>query len=185
MLKKVEPSLNLDTVYAILFSVLGAFFNALAMILMKQANNRFYEKISKKLYADPYWLGGFFCLIPGSAFYVISLGYGNVMLLAWTSSISIIINTILAVCYLGEKLHCNRVCGIFIICVGSTIFVSLAKNSSVNLKPKELFKLVTRPASIGYIILQFTLLAFFYIGQKQIKDKAFKFVGHCKQLTNT
>jgi len=73
-------------------------------------------------------------------------------MLAATSSISIIFNTFFAINFLGEKLHAKRVVGIVLICIGSSLFLSLAKNDSKNYTQMDLFKLFGRSAAISYFL---------------------------------
>ena len=120
-----------DHLVAIFFAILGCFFSALALILMKCAHNRnAHNSNAKIICADRFWNIGFLVLIVGSVFNVIAISYGNVIMLACTSSLSIIFNTIFAVNLLGERLHAKRVLGIALICIGSTLFLMLAKNDS-------------------------------------------------------
>ena len=120
-----------DHILAIFSSILACFFNALALVLMKCAHNRnSHKKNAKIMCVDRYWNFGFAMIILGSIFNVVAISYGNVMMLACTSSLSIIFNTIFAVNLLGEKLHMKRVMGIALICIGSTLFLILAKSEN-------------------------------------------------------
>ena len=115
-----------DTIFAIIFGLLGCFFSALALILMKWAHNRIQE--NQKPYLDKYWLSGFVILMLGNGFNIEAVNYGNVVLLLCTSSMSIVFNTIFSIVLLGESLTKNRVIGITVICIGSTFFLLNAKN---------------------------------------------------------
>jgi uncharacterized membrane protein len=61
---------------------------------------------------------------------VVAIAYGNVMMLACMSGLSIMFNTILAVTLLDEKLLVRRVIGILFVIVGSVLFLIFAKNDS-------------------------------------------------------
>ena len=88
----------------------------------------------------------------GLTLFIVAIGYGNIIMLAATSSLSIIFNTAFAINFLGEKLHARRVVGIVLICIGSSLFLSLAKNDSKKYTQMDLFKLFGRSAAISYFL---------------------------------
>ena len=121
-----------NSLAAIVYAILGCFFSALALILMKLAHNRNLKLkergITKSILCNVFWISGYINILIGSFFNVMALGYGNVMMLACMSGLSIIFNTILAVTLLGEKLIVRRVVGICFIIFGSALFLTYAKN---------------------------------------------------------
>ena len=121
-------SSNSQTIYAIIFGLIGTFLSALSLILMKYAHN-----LSEKPFLTKYWILGFICLLLGSASNIQALNYGNVVLLACTSSISIVFNTLFAILILNEKLTTRRILGIIIICTGSSLFIWNAKNDKIKI----------------------------------------------------
>jgi uncharacterized membrane protein len=116
-----------NSLFAIIFAVLGCFFSALALILMKLAHNRNIKLkvrgILKSILCDIFWVTGLLNLLMGSFFNIVAIGYGNVMMLACMSGLSIIFNTILAVTMLREKLFLRRLVGIFFVILGSVLFL--------------------------------------------------------------
>ena len=140
-----------DQLIAIAFAVLGCLFSALALVLMKHAHNQSTPG-SKIIFVNSFWNLGFFILIVGSIFNIVAIGYGNIIMLAATSSLSIIFNTIFAINFLGERLHAKRVLGIVLICIGSSLFLSLAKNDSKKYTEMDLFKLFGRIEAISYFL---------------------------------
>ena len=127
-----SSTINEKTVMAIVFTILGCFFSAIALVMMKFAHNRFEENVRKGIkkspFCDPYWLCGFITLLLGTVFNVLAINYGNPLLLATSCCISIVFTTIFCVIFLKEKLFCNRIVAIFVICLGSALFLSRAKN---------------------------------------------------------
>ena len=69
-----------NTSLAIVLSLLGCVFSSLSLILMKYAHNRLQkgqESTTIQAIKDPYWVFGFFSIILGSVFNVISLRFGS------------------------------------------------------------------------------------------------------------
>ena len=167
-----------DTAKSIGFTLFGSFFSSLSLILMKWAHNRV-QKQNMKLaaadhksaFTDITWVGGFLALIAGSMFNIVALGYGNQLLLASTSSISIIFNTIMAVFLLKEPLIKSDMIAIAMICTGSVLFLCFAKNQEIKLTEKKLFKLYLRPLSVIYIVLSICFIVFVYWLDKSFKKK--------------
>lgn len=87
------------------------------------------------------WIGGFAVLMFGSVLWVIALGYGNQVLLGSSSSVSIIFNTIFSVILLKESIKCNDIGAIIMICLGSVLFLSIAKNDHRSYSEDQLLKL--------------------------------------------
>jgi drug/metabolite transporter (DMT)-like permease len=144
--------------WAMLYTVLGSFFCSGGLILMKKSHNRAElaesNNIKRNACCDLLWFGGFMTIIAGSLCNVIALGYGNVLLLASSSSLSIIFNTAFSVTLLNEKLVKKDILAMLFICIGSILFLIIAKNDTEEYTPKSLLDLITRPISIVYMALQ-------------------------------
>jgi drug/metabolite transporter (DMT)-like permease len=72
-----------------------------------------------------YWMSGFFCIAIASACNIIAIGYGSLVLLASMSAVTILFNSLLAVCMLNEvftRWDALAVILIFIGCVCSSLF---------------------------------------------------------------
>ena len=91
-----------DTTLAIIFTYLGCFFNALSLILMKVS----IEKVAKDARTNDtekasiynrWWAGGFFSIILGTVANIVSMRYGNLLLLASSSALTLIFSTVLSV----------------------------------------------------------------------------------------
>ena len=91
------------TLLAILFVFFGTFFTALSYTLMKAGHKRIQldsvvnQKKKKPLFRDVVWVGGILCIILGSAFNAVGMSYGNQVMLACTSSLTITFNTVMAI----------------------------------------------------------------------------------------
>ena len=135
---------------AIGLACVGCFFSSFSLVLMKHAHNR---ALAKKMSAfkDPVWYLGFVSLIVGTTFNVWALGYGNQTLLSSTSSFSIIFNSILSVLFLREPLFWQDCVGMFLICVGSTLFLLAAKNDENTPSSNELKETYLRPTSVVFV----------------------------------
>jgi drug/metabolite transporter (DMT)-like permease len=143
--------------WAVFYTILGSVFSSLALILMKKSHNRaeldYSNNIKRNSYCNPLWLFGFAILILGSILNIIALGYGNVLLLASSSSLSIIFNTGLSVTLLNEKLLKKDILAMTFICIGSILFLTVAKNDPEEYTVSTLMDLYIRPISIVYMIL--------------------------------
>ena len=87
------------TAYAIIFGIFGTLLSAIALILMKHSHNK---QQNNNPFLTKFWISGFICLLVGSFFNIQALNYGNVVLLACTSSMSIVFNTLFAIIILNE-----------------------------------------------------------------------------------
>jgi drug/metabolite transporter (DMT)-like permease len=168
--------------WAMLFTVLGSFFCSGGLILMKKSHNRAElaerNNIKRNAYCDVFWLGGFASIVLGSLFNVVALGYGNVLLLASSSSLSIIFNTVFSVTLLNEKLVKKDILAMLFICIGSILFLIIAKNDPEEYTPKSLLDLITRPISIAYMALQLIYIIGAYKVVQAINKRIFNFITH-------
>ena len=105
----------------IIFTLVACFSNALSLILMKVS----IEKVSqehRKLHAsnmemkpeerqeikqqstvcNKWWISGFFFVVLGSVANIGAVGYGNLVLLASTSALTLLFSTLLSIKILGE-----------------------------------------------------------------------------------
>lgn len=151
-----------DTLIAVVLTFFGSFLSSLSLVLMKYAHNRVQESGKKSAVLDPFWISGFVSLIAGSALNVVALGYGNQLLLASTSSLSIIFNTLFSVFLLKEPLRRWDLISIMLICVGSILFLLVAKNDEVNYSEKQLLDLYLRPISLLFITLSIAFIVAVY-----------------------
>jgi len=149
---------------------------------MKKSHNRAEiaerSDIKRNGYCDCYWLGGFMSIILGTALNVVAIGYGNVLLLASASSLSIIFNTIFSVTLLNEKLVKKDILAMLFICIGSVLFLVIAKNDTTEYTPKSLLDLITRPISIAYMVLQLIYIIGAYKVVLAINKRIVNFVTH-------
>ena len=168
--------------WAMLYTVLGSFFCSGGLILMKKSHNRAElaesNNIKRNAYCDVFWLGGFMAIVAGSLCNIVALGYGNVLLLASSSSLSIIFNTIFSVTLLNEKLVKKDILAMLFICIGSILFLIIAKNDPEEYTPKSLLDLITRPISIVYMVLQLIYIIGAYKVAQAINKRVFNFITH-------
>ena len=126
---------------AVSLAMTGSVFTSTSFILMKYAHNRLQASDNKnevsafKAIKDPYWAFAFLLILLSSFFNVYALKFGSQILISCTSSLTIIINTILSVSFLKERLHLSDLYAIILICFGSTLFTISAKNVEKPLNP--------------------------------------------------
>ena len=118
-----EVQENKNLILAVLFTFIGGLLSTLGLISMKYSHNKTQLDKNLNAYCNLIWPFGFLSLIVGSVSNVVALGYGNPILLSSSSSISIIINTILSILILKEKLHKSDVYAGILICTGSIAFI--------------------------------------------------------------
>jgi len=127
---------SLATLWSIAYTILGIFFNSLSFTLMKMGHNKVQtdaqasltkDKV-KPFYLNKLWLLGIVSIIVGSALCVVGLGYGNQLMLASSSSLAIVFDTILAVVILKERLMRSDVIAISLICSGSVACFFFVQN---------------------------------------------------------
>ena len=168
--------------WAMLYTVFGSFLCSGGLILMKKSHNRAEiaesNNIKRNAFCDVFWLGGFAAIVAGSLCNVVALGYGNVLLLASSSSLSIIWNTIFSVCFLKEKLLKKDMVAMVFICIGSILFLMIAKNDPEAYTPKSLLDLITRPISIVYIALNLIYIFGAYKVAQAINRRVFNCITH-------
>lgn len=120
---------------------------------------------------NKYWLSGFFCILLGTAANVIALGFGNLLLLASSSALTMIFNTVLSVHILQENFTRWDVLAITLICIGCICCMFYIKSSDTQLSEAELFDLYISPGSILYLGLSIMYLVSSSIVDNQIRTK--------------
>ena len=158
-----------DTLFAILFTILGCFFNALSLILMKfsiekvarDARNTNNKK--KSSVCNRYWLSGFTSIILGTLFNILAIKYGNLMLLAASSALTLIFNTILSVRILGESYQKSDILAILLICTGSISCMLFSKNDTKRYSNDYVNEMFLSLESLTYLGVSFAVLILVYI----------------------
>ena len=100
------------------------------------------------------------------------------LLLASSSSLSIIFNTILSVTLLKEKLVKKDIVAMTFICIGSILFLIVAKNDPEEYTVKTLLDLYFRPISLVYVALQIIYIIMTYKIASGINRRILNFVTH-------
>ena len=159
-----------DFVISIILTVFGCFLSSLSLVLMKVAHNKNKREIS--IFKLLEWWAGMLTLIVGSVINVVALGYGNQLMLASSSSISIIFNTLLSVFMLKEKFFKSDGIAISIICIGSILFLSVAKDEDESLDENKLASLYWRPISLMYITASLGFVVWAYLFDSRTKNQA-------------
>jgi len=133
-----------NTLICVCFTLFGCFFNALSLIMMKVALEKAQREGRDKI-PNPYllkeWIIGLGALIIGTLANVFAIGYGNLLLLASSSAVTIIFSTVLSVKILKETFSKYDVIAIAFIMVGSGLCVSFSKNDSTPLTGDDLLNL--------------------------------------------
>ena len=120
---------------AVIFTILGCFFSALSLILMKYAlenSQRDAKAANKNPYLTKSWIFGFISLLLGSVCNIFAISKGNLILLASSSSITIIFNCILSVKVLKETFSKYDFLAIVLIMTGCALCVSISKNDEMS-----------------------------------------------------
>ena len=153
--------------------------------MMKFAHNRHEDNVRRGIKKSPFsdwvWMLALVIIILGNIFNVLAIDFGNPLLLATSSCISICFTTTFCVCFLKEKLFCNRIIAIFVILFGSALFLSRAKNPDLTLTQQEIFALYQRPISLVYITVQVILVTSFMALFFRIKGNMHRFIFECQK----
>ena len=86
-------------------------------------------------------------------------------------SITIIMNCILSMWFLKEQLSGMDWGGILIICAGSCLFITQAKNDDVPFTKEELWSLYTSTLSLMFLSLSFVIVLGTYILDIKLKTQ--------------
>jgi drug/metabolite transporter (DMT)-like permease len=111
----------------------GGFFNALGLILMKYSMEMKTKtqgtkgSTSSRRMAKGWWYIGFLSTIMGSVGIVLSVGYGNLILLASSCPVNMIFNLVLSVYILKETFTKWDALAIAVISAGSVSCMILSK----------------------------------------------------------
>jgi len=159
-----------DTLISIVLTLIGCFLSSLSLVMMKVAHNN--NKQEESVFKLKEWWIGLVNLIAGSVINVVALGYGNQLMLASTSSISIIFNTLLSVFILKETFFRSDAISILLICTGSVLFLAIAKNDETTYTEEELANLYWRPVSLVYISASLLFIVWAYYFDNKIKERA-------------
>ena len=150
----------------------ASFFIASAYIAMKKGFIRVENSGlngSKRL--NPYytceWIFGFFILITGSFIHVAVLPFADLVILSTGSAIATVLNTLMAVFYLGEKsLLSYDIPALTMIVGGSLAIVGLSDYSDTTYTPESIEDLLISSGTMIFMLL-YLLVAFFTFLQYQ------------------
>ena len=116
---------------AISLSLCSCLLNSLAFILMKKSHiNTAKAKSGSNAFLQPIWILGFILSFTTIGLDTIAMNYGNQILLASCSAISVLFNSILSVLLLKENIQVGDVFALIVICTGATMFMMNAKNTT-------------------------------------------------------
>ena len=106
------------------------------------------------------WIGGFICLLLGTSFNILAVGYGNLILMASFSAVTIVFNQLLSIKLLNENFSRYDFLALIFISAGSIMTLVYAKSESSKVYgEKELFYLFIEIRSVLYISISlFTIL---------------------------
>jgi hypothetical protein len=106
------------------------------------------------------WIGGFICLLLGTSFNILAVGYGNLILMASFSAVTIVFNQLLSIKLLNENFSRYDFLALIFISAGSIMTLVYAKSESNKVYgEKELFYLFIEIKSVLYISISlFTIL---------------------------
>ena len=169
------PSVS-GTTLAIIFTICGCFFNALSLILMKfsiekVASDARSKGSAKASIYNKWWFFGFFCIILGTLFNIVSIRFGNILLLASSSALTLIFNTILSVLILKEKYFKSDIVGIVLCSLGSITSMIFSKNSDKEFTSKEIYDLFSSYASMVYFVLSAIGVFFVWWNNNSVRNK--------------
>ena len=105
----------------------------------------------------------------------VALGLGDQILFSVTSSFSIVLNTIFSVIFLKESLIHADFLAIFLICIGATLFLLVAKNDSEMFSKEQLYDLYTRPIIFVFFICAGSIILIIYLFYLVTKRKIERF----------
>ena len=117
---------------------------------------------------------GFACIIFGTLCNVLAIRFGDLLLLASSSALTLIFNTVLSVYILHESFTKWDVIAIILICTGSVSCMFFSKTSTDHPNDQEILDLFTSGGSLAYLILSALLVVMIYYidgqARKQVND---------------
>ena len=127
---------------------------------------------------------GLISVFLGSVFNVVALKFGSQVLLSSMGSFTIVFNSILSVIILKEHLFKSDLIAIFLISLGSTLFLLQAKNDDIKYTPEQIRSMYLRPTSLIYMGISFTAIVGCLLGSKilLLKIKNFYFSHQTKNF---
>lgn len=99
------------------------------------------------------WQLGFFLTILGSFFDFAALAFAAQSIVAPLGSLTLVCNTILAPCMLGEEIRRQDIFATFAIILGSSIAVATASHQDDFIDTADLFELFTQGRFVGYVVV--------------------------------
>jgi len=151
----------------------GSLLTAASYIFMKCAHNRAASRgpteIRRSTYCDFFFIFGYLLLLLGSIVNTVALGLGNQVLLASMGAITIILNCILSMFFLKERLILTDWLGIFIICVGSSLYAFQAVADKTKYDLEKLYKIYGRFESVAFLICSFIYIIGAYVMDYRLK----------------
>lgn len=120
---------------------------------------------------NKWWISGFIFIVIGTLANIGAVKFGNLLLLASTSALTLIFSAVLSIKILGESYQKSDILAMLLICVGSIASMMVAKTSTEEFTAKEITDLFTSNASIGYIGFAIIYMSCAYIFHFNIKNR--------------
>jgi len=157
---------------ALLFCFGGSLFTSLFYVFSKLSQNNLAKREEPvkgcRLLCQPLFVVSILFLWVGSASNVMGISFGNQTLFATTSSFSLIINSFLGSIILRESLSRMDLIGIMIACLGSYLYLSIAKEKDAQYTQEELFAIFLRPAAVIFLLIASAFITFTLTYYKKI-----------------
>ena len=158
--------MNWVAVIAYLIDLIGTFLAQVAYILMKkgmiQVENSGMNGSKKKIpFFTCYWIVGFLVLGIGSLIHVAALPFCDLVVLSTNSSIGILMNNVLSVIYLDERVVWSYdVIAISLIIGGSLTIILLSNYDTATYTPADIRALLWSTQTLVFtsVFFFFTLL---------------------------
>ena len=123
-------ALNNSNTTALILSITGSLLTALGFIFVKLSSIRIEKRVNQRwytVYMHPLGFLGFLFLLAGLILGSLAVDIASIILLASTPCFTLVFNSLLSPCMLGEKFKIiSEILGTFILLVGSMLCIMCA-----------------------------------------------------------
>eukprot|EP00823_Brevimastigomonas_motovehiculus_P006273 TRINITY_DN513_c0_g1_i1.p1 TRINITY_DN513_c0_g1~~TRINITY_DN513_c0_g1_i1.p1 ORF type:complete len:1038 (+),score=406.69 TRINITY_DN513_c0_g1_i1:116-3229(+) len=118
----------------------------------QQLVNEGNEKGNQSVYRSPLWILGFLLAVVGSICDLVSFGFADMSLLAPLGAMTLVVNMVVAPCFLNEKLTRRDIVNTIVILAGTILSITFGNKSSTSYTLTELIDFYSNPPFIVYMI---------------------------------
>lgn len=145
-------------VWGVSLSFCGCALSNFGINIQKLAHQRLEQRkadglAKRSIMCDPYWIGGFLCVLIGSLSDLASFTFADMSLLAPLGAMTLVINMMIAPCLVGEKLTRRDIVWTCVIVTGTVISITFGNKEETEYTLGQLLDFYQETQFVVYFIV--------------------------------